>query len=163
MMKQRLVCGGYLVDFNQLIPGDNVGNNGDKGQDDDKESDDKSFDQVLGSMDPWITQDVIQSIRKNPCFVAIKHVSQGCGQDDLMIWKSRKTQYHAVLRGIKVVSTKKKLQHILGEIMINGQRLHVVMYNDSHIPPFTLKMHALRDTMIPWPIPMKFKCITWCI
>lgn len=123
------------------------------------------FDSFLESLDPHhhITSDIIKLIKRAPCFVATKHIRQGCGQNELTIWQNKNAAYEAVLRGIKIESTKKQLQYILGEISINGEKLHIVMYNNTTQAPFSIKMNSLNSKFVPLPQTMKFKCVPHCL
>lgn len=166
-MKKRLVYAGYYVDFSQQIVEDKKMDSTDPTTDsttDPAANEISPFDSFLTSLDPeyhHITPEIIKLIKEKPCIVATKHINQGCSQEELLLWKSKKSTY-AVLKGIKVHSTKKQLHHILGEISINGEKLHIVMYNDSSLAPFSIKMHALRSYFKPLPQTLKFKCMPFC-
>ena len=122
-----------------------------------------SLDCLL-SLEIHITSDIIAQIKAKPIFVAAEHVRQGASSDELLMWKTKKTEYDAILKGILIHSTKKHL-HVLGQIFINGAQLHIVMYSNSLRQNFELKKGALRGEFgkpIPLPNPIKFKCIPYC-
>ena len=150
---------GYCVDFNTLV--------------EEKKIDALEIDPpllpidsliLLDNKEKRITTDVISRIKETPIFVAVEHARQGSTSDELLMWKNKKPEYDAILKGILIHSTKKYL-HILGYIFINGEQLHIVMYNNSSIHNFELKKRAVLGHFgkpIPLPTPIKFKCIPHC-
>ena len=129
---------GYYVDFSHQIIEE-------KNQEDvsDELQNIATIDTIL-QIDPQrMTPDVLELIKKNPLFVATEHVRQGVTHDELSISASKKTEYCAILKGIFIRSTKKQL-HVLGLIHINGEKLYIVMYNNSKIYPFQLRQDAVH-------------------
>ncbi len=115
-------------------------------------------------LDERITVEVIASIKEKLMFVATEHSRQGATQEELSMWKNKRTEYVVILKGILIHSTKKQL-HVLGLISINGEQLHICMYNNSSRHPFDLKKGALRGEFgktIHLPKTIKFKCIPYC-
>ncbi len=135
---------GYYVDFSSPIVQENssiIQENGIIVQE--NKTSDKNILDCLLLLDPRITPDVLEVIKKHPLFVATEHVRQGVTQDELSIHAEKKKECMAVLKSIYTRSTKKHL-HVLGVIFINGEKLHIVMYNDSKVYPFQLKLDVLH-------------------
>lgn len=142
---------GYYVDFSSAIEKKD-------------ETEQISIDSLV-SLDPRITADVLALIKKNPLFVATEHVKQGATQDELAIQGEKKKEYEAVLKGLFIRSTKKHL-HVLGIIFINGEKLYIVMHNNSGFYPFQLRQDAVHgrfDKPIMLPHPIKFRAMHHCV
>ena len=115
---------------------------------------------VIAQLSPLITSDVLDDIKRKPKMVATKHVRQD-GRQNVKVWfDSRQGKfYEGILKGIYIKKTAKHL-FITSSMLFNGEKLIVVIYNDSTLPPFKLKMetqHGVFGPMIPLAESIKVK------